>query len=307
MNPESTPIFLAGPTAVGKSEVALQLAQEISGEIISVDSMQVYQGLDIGTAKPSPQERTITPHHLIDVANLNQQFDAKRFVTLATQARHEIEQRGNRPIFCGGTGFYFKAYLEGLDELPPRDSELRTQLEQTPLAILLAELQQKDPVLFPTIDPKNTRRVVRALEIIRLTSHPVSTQRKKRNPETATSTSNPIIVLSRSATSLRERINRRVDAMIQAGLVDETKTWLDCGLKEHPTASQALGYRQIIDRLHHHNSLTETVGLIKTKTWQYARRQRTWFRKQKNTIWLDLDQIPPKNRSAAVLSARRNV
>jgi tRNA dimethylallyltransferase len=171
------PIFLAGPTAVGKSALALALAEQHGGEIISVDSMQVYRGLDIGTAKPTAAERARVPHHLIDVADLTEAFDAAKFVALAQQAVLEIQSRGRFPIFCGGTGLYFKAYLEGLGEAPPSDEKLRAELDATPLADLLRELEQRDPITFAKIDRQNPRRVIRALEVIRLTGKPFSAQR----------------------------------------------------------------------------------------------------------------------------------
>jgi tRNA dimethylallyltransferase len=170
-------ILLAGPTAVGKSAVALNLAERLGGEIISVDSMQVYRGLDLGTAKPTAAEREAVPHHLIDVADLTQAFDAAQFVRLAQAAAEEILRRQRAPILCGGTGLYFKAFLEGLGEAPPSNLELRSQLEKTSLPELLSELQERDPATFAEIDRQNPRRVVRALEVIRITGKPFHEQR----------------------------------------------------------------------------------------------------------------------------------
>lgn len=170
-------VFIAGPTAVGKSALALALAEQCGGEIISVDSMQVYRGLDIGTAKPTATERARVPHHLIDVVELTEAFDAAKFVALAQQAVTEIQARGRRPIFCGGTGLYFKAYLEGLGDAPASDEKLRAELEAAPLVELLRELELSDPVTFAKIDRQNPRRVIRALEVIRLTGKPFSAQR----------------------------------------------------------------------------------------------------------------------------------
>ena len=172
-----TPIFIAGPTAVGKSEIALRLAEQLGGEIISVDSMQVYRGLDIGTAKPSPAERARVPHHLIDICDLTESFDAAQFARLAHRAVAEIQSRGRVPILCGGTGLYFKAFLEGLGEAPSADAKLRAELEATPLENLLEELRERDPAAYEKIDKKNPRRVIRAVEVIRLTGKPFSEQR----------------------------------------------------------------------------------------------------------------------------------
>jgi tRNA dimethylallyltransferase len=173
------PIFIAGPTAVGKSEVALVLAEQISGEIISVDSMQVYRGLDLGTAKPGAAARKRVPHHLIDVVELTEPFDAAKFARLAHQAVAEIRSRGRVPILCGGTGFYFKAFLEGLGEAPAADARLRAELEAMPLDDLLRELEQRDSATFAKIDRQNPRRVIRAVEVIRLTGKPFSAQRAR--------------------------------------------------------------------------------------------------------------------------------
>ena len=171
------PVFLAGPTAVGKSAVALALAEAIGGEIISVDSMQVYRGLDLGTAKPTTAEQARVPHHLLDVSELRAAFDAAQFVRLAQTAMQEIQARGRTPIFCGGTGLYFTAFLEGLGEAPATNEKLRAELAAAPLAELLAELQARDPATFENIDRKNPRRVLRAVEVIRLTGRKYSEQR----------------------------------------------------------------------------------------------------------------------------------
>jgi tRNA dimethylallyltransferase len=292
------PLFLAGPTASGKSAVALALAERHGGEIISVDSMQVYRGLDLGTAKPSAAERARVPHHLLDVADLTEPFNAARFVALARAAEADIRARGRWPIYCGGTGLYFKALLSGLGDSPPGDAAVRAQLEATPLPELLRELEQRDPATFARIDRANPRRVVRALEVIRLTGRPYSEQRtgwdkpenaelespnpkpQTRNPKPETQNPGAIFVLERDPADLRARIEARVDAMFAAGLVAETRALLARGLTENRTALQALGYRQVVEHLHGARDLAATIALVKTRTWQFARRQRTWFRHQ---------------------------
>ena len=180
------PFFLAGPTAVGKSGIALALAEQIGGEIISVDSMQVYRGLDIGTAKPTVAESKKISHHLIDVCNLSEAFDAAQFIRLAQKAVEEIQLRRHTPIFCGGTGLYIKAFLDGLGEAPPADETIRAELEAAPFEALLAELRARDPAAYEKIDKKNPRRVIRAVEVIRLTGKKFSDQRaewKTQNPK----------------------------------------------------------------------------------------------------------------------------
>lgn len=281
------PVFLAGPTAVGKSALALALAESLGGEIISVDSMQVYRGLDLGTAKPSAAERARVPHHLLDVADLSAAFDAAQFVRLATAAVVKIQARGRVPIFCGGTGLYFKAWLEGLGEAPPSDARVRAELEVTPLAELLAELEQRDPLTYARIDRQNPRRVIRAVEVIRLTGKPFSAQRANWNPEVRSQKSEVIFCFSREPADLRARIETRVDTMFAAGLVDETRALLSLGLQQNRNAMQALGYRQVAAHLAGERGLAETIALVKTKTWQFARRQGTWFRSQ-----LSVERVP---------------
>ena len=291
VNPPSSPapVFLAGPTAVGKSAIALGWAERIGGEIISVDSMQVYRGLDIGTAKPSPAEQARVPHHLIDVADLAEAFDAAKFLRLAQAAVQTVQARGRVPIFCGGTGLYFKAWLEGLGDAPPADAAVRAELAATPLAELLVELKQRDPECFARIDRQNPRRVVRALEVIRLTGQPFSKQRAEWNAECgATGQAPTVIGLTREPEDLRARIEARVDAMFAAGLVDETSRLLTAGLERNPTAMQAIGYRQVVEHLRGERGLSETIALVKTRTWQFARRQRTWLRRQLPVVWVPL-------------------
>jgi tRNA dimethylallyltransferase len=288
------PIFIAGPTASGKSEIALRVAERLGGEIISVDSMQVYRGLDVGTAKPTAAERARVPHHLIDLCDLTEAFDAAQFARLAKVAIGEIQARGRVPILCGGTGLYFKALLDGVGAAPPGDAALRAELERLPLAVLLEELQARDPVSFGRIDRQNPRRVVRAVEVIRLTGKPFSEQRTPWDAATGpVGKPNPrFIGLLRSNSDLQTRINARVDAMFRHGLVAETEHLLRHGLAENPTALQAIGYRQVVDYLSRPArtpaALAETIELVKIRTRQYAKRQLTWFRRHANAVWLEL-------------------
>jgi tRNA dimethylallyltransferase len=290
-NPEPPPVFLAGPTAAGKSAVALELAERIEGEIISVDSMQVYRGMNIGTAKPSPEEQKRAPHHLIDMAGLDESFDAARFVALARAAVKEIRGRGRLPIFCGGTGLYFRAYLEGLGNAPPSDPKLRAELEAAPLEKLLTELEQRDLAAFHKIDRKNPRRVVRALEVIRLTGKTFSGQRAVWQPGCAEAPGH-FFGLTRPPGDLSERIRLRVDEMFARGLVAETEQLLQRGLAENPTAMQALGYRQVVEHLRGERPLPETIELVKIRTRQFAKRQSTWFRRQMRLEWISMEEAP---------------
>jgi tRNA dimethylallyltransferase len=282
-------LCLAGPTATGKSEIALLLAEQLGGEIISVDSMQVYRGMDIGTAKPGPGERRRVPHHLIDVVDLANTFDAAQFARLAHKAVEEIRGRNRLPILCGGTGLYFRAFLEGLGDSPAADPMLRAQLEATPMSDLLQELKERDPATFEKIDHENPRRVVRALEVIRLTGKPFSVQRAAWASSTGdpNSQSATFIGLLREPEDLHSRIAARVERMFRLGLVEEVRQLLQCGLAQNRNAVQAIGYRQVVEYLGGERSLTETVELVKIRTRQFAKRQITWFRQQAQLQWIE--------------------
>jgi tRNA dimethylallyltransferase len=284
-----SPIFIAGPTAVGKSEIALLLAEKIGGEIISADSMQVYRGLDIGTAKPSSAERVCVPHHLIDICDLTENFDAAQFIRLAQKAVEEIQSRNKTPIFCGGTGLYFKAFLSGLGEAPATNPELRAELEAASFESLLRELKERDAAAYEKIDKQNPRRVIRAVEVIRLTGKKFSEQRAEWKAQSAI----PIIktnfyCFTRPPADLHARINARVDAMFARGLVEETRGLLTRGLEQNKTAMQAIGYRQVAEHLRGERPLAETVELVKSRTRQFAKRQLTWFRRQLDPEWIEL-------------------
>ncbi len=293
------PVVLAGPTASGKSAVALELAAIANGEIVSVDSMQVYRGLDVGTAKPSAAERARIPHHLVDVVGLTESFDAARFVALATEAIVSIQSRGRLPILCGGTGLYFNAWLNGLGTAPAPDPALRAELEAMPLAALLDELARRDSVTFDEIDVENRRRVVRAVEVIRITDKPFS-QMRAAWPERAPALAGRSFGLERPRPELVARIDRRVDAMFASGLVEETQRLLGQGLAENRTAMQAIGYRQVAEHLRGERGLRDTVELVKVRTRQFAKRQGTWFRGQ-----LDLHWIETPSGDAPEITARR--
>ena len=279
MSAQRTPIYIAGPTASGKSALAMSIADSLQGEIISVDSMQVYQGMDIGTTKPSKAERTEVRHHLVDIRDLQQSFDAAQFVEEATTAIQDIQARSRLPILCGGTGLYMKALMEGLGSAPSPDRKLRTTLESTPLDALLAELERTDPKTFQRIDTKNPRRVIRAIEILRLTGKPV---KESQSDWTDSSPKNRfgIYLIDQDRDDLYRRINDRVDQMLERGLVDETRHLLAHGLRENKTAMQALGYRQSVECLEGQLPVNELGERIQAKTRQFARRQATWFRNQ---------------------------
>ena len=282
------PVFIAGSTAVGKSEIALAFAEQLGGEIISVDSMQVYRGLDIGTAKPSSAERARVPHHLIDICDLTESFDAAQFIRLAQKAVEEIQSRGHVPVFCGGTGLYFKAFLSGLGEAPSANPELRAELEKIPFEKLLGELRERDPEAYEKIDKQNPRRVIRAVEVIRLTGKKFSEQRAEWRSQPLTLNHQLFYCLTRQPADLHARINNRVDEMFRRGLVDETRELLKRGLEQNQTAMQAIGYRQVMEHLRGERNLAETIEQVKISTRQFAKRQLTWFRRQLAPEWIEL-------------------
>jgi tRNA dimethylallyltransferase len=282
------PIFLAGPTAVGKSAIALALVEKIGGEIVSVDSMQVYRGLDIGTAKPTADERARVSHHLIDVCDLTEAFDAAQFIRLAQKVVAEIQSRSKTPVFCGGTGLYFKAFLDGLGDAPATDAKLRAELEAAPLEKLLEELRARDLTTFEKIDRQNPRRVVRAVEVIRLTGKKFSEQRSDWNTHHSPLAIRHFYCFTRPAADMHARINTRVDEMFRRGIVAETEQLLKHGLAGNKFAMQAIGYRQVVEHLRGERGLAETIELVKIRTRQFAKRQLTWFRRHGNCEWIEL-------------------
>jgi tRNA dimethylallyltransferase len=297
---------LIGCTGVGKSAVAQALARRVGAEIISVDSMQVYRGLDIGTAKPSLVQRAEIHHHLVDICSLDEPFSAADFVVRATEAASAIRGRHRGTLFCGGTGLYLKAFIEGLGEGPPGDQGLRRQLESRPVESLLEELKARDPITYQHIDPRNRRRVVRALEIILATGRPWVGHRapwSTHSPERSSSSRVHVVVLERARGDLRQRIDGRVEAMFKRGLVAETARLIDQGLRTSPTARQAIGYRQVVEYLDGFRSLEDTVTLVKQRTWQYARRQATWNRHQFQAEWKEVGPDADPEAVAALLEA----
>jgi tRNA dimethylallyltransferase len=273
--------FLAGPTAVGKSEVGVALAQRINAEIVSLDSMSLYRGMDVGTAKPSHQLRQIAPHHLIDVLDPHEEFSVAQYVGAAANVVNEIVARDRVPLFVGGTGLYLRSLLRGVFEGPSADPELRRDLEADAVRLtpeeLHGRLQSVDPASADRIHPHDVRRVIRALEVYTRTGVPLSQfQRQLVLPPDQRPQN--VFWLSPPRAWLYDRINRRVDAMLQEGLLDEVRGLLAAPLPLSRTARQALGYQETIDHLQGRCSLEETVTRIQTRTRQFAKRQHTWFR-----------------------------
>jgi tRNA dimethylallyltransferase len=279
-------VFLVGPTAVGKSAVALELARLIEIEIVSADSMQVYRGMDIGTAKPTVAERARVPHHLIDVCEVSDVFDAKRFVDLASEVITGIHARGKTALVAGGTGLYVRALRRGLFEGPSRNRELRARLEKMNAAQLFEKLQGVDPRTAQRIDRHNPRRLVRALEVFYETGRPISELQRQWPKDGPLHDASPLVCLSRDRDDLYARIEKRIDGQVLAGWVDEVRRLLPHGVEKNATAMQAAGYRELIAHVHGDLSLDEAVALIKTRTRQLAKRQLTWFRREPQVDWI---------------------
>ena len=283
--------FLLGPTASGKSSVGLCLAGMIEAEILSVDSMQVYRGMNIGTAKATAAELALVPHHLIDVVEPSESFSAARFAQLASHAISEIDSRGRRVLAVGGTALYAKALAEGLFDGPGGDSELRGKLKARAAregsATLHRELAQVDPAGAQRIHPNDLRRIIRALEVFELTGKPISSLQQqfgKANP----AYNCHYVCLRRDREDLHHRINGRVKAMIQAGLVEEVRSLLAGPGGMSVQAKQALGYQEIINHLAGQTDLPHTIEAIKIHTRQFAKRQLTWFRRFPKVTWLEV-------------------
>lgn len=278
-------VAVVGPTASGKTKLSIAIAEAFGGEVISADSRQIYRGMDIGTAKPSHEEMRGIPHHLIDIKNPDEPYTVAEYKQDAVAAIEAVLRGGDLPILAGGTGLYVRAVVENL-AIPhvASDPELRASLEKEMSAKGLPALFQKlvalDPEAAYIVDSNNPRRVIRALEVALATGKPFTAQRKKHPPLFHFLQ----IGICPTPEVLRERINTRIDAMLTDGLVAEVETLL----KKYgeAIALDAIGYREIIGYLRGETSLVAAVALMKTNTWHYAKRQLTWFRRDKEIHWI---------------------
>ncbi|MEX0676222.1 MAG: tRNA (adenosine(37)-N6)-dimethylallyltransferase MiaA [Pirellulales bacterium] len=273
--------FLTGPTASGKTTVAIELARLLGAEIISLDSMALYRGMDIGTAKPTEVERAGIVHHLIDVIEPNEKYSVAQYVLAADETVRQIEARGATPLFVGGTPLYLKALLRGIFRGPPADWQLRRRLqavaENEGHEGLHARLAAVDPLSARRLHPRDTRRVIRALEVFEKTGQSIS-ELQKQFDRARPADECRVFVLDWPREELGQRIDRRVDAMFRKGLVDEVRRLLASPTPPGRTASQTIGYREVIEHLRGAREFSETVELVKLRTRQFAKRQMTWFR-----------------------------
>ena len=273
--------YLTGPTASGKTEIGLELAILLNAEIVSMDSMTLYREMDIGTAKPTAEQRQRVPHHLLDILSPVEEYSVSNYLKAARRTIADIRRRGREVLFVGGTPLYLKALLRGIFEGPPADWEFRQQIEEelrtVDLATLHERLRQVDPLSAAKLHPHDKRRIIRALEVYYLTGRPIShlqTQFEEGLPAERCK----VFVLQWPRARLHERIHARVDVMFAAGLVDEVCDLLARYGSLGRTASQAVGYREVIEHLEGRRDLTATIEAVKTRTRRFARRQETWFR-----------------------------
>ena len=283
--------FIVGPTATGKSELAADVAREIDGEIVSADAFQIYQGLDLLTAKPHPSTLAKMPHHLIGTTPVSEDMNAEKYRRAATRAINEINSRGKVAIIAGGSGLYVKALTHGLARLPTSDPKLREKLNTMTLDELRSRLHDLDPEAAETIDTRNRRRLVRALEICLLTGKPASTAVAPTGRGDSGCPGSPIpatgVFVFRDREELYQRINQRVEAMFEQGAIEEVRA---AGATS-ATASQMIGLRQIRELLNEEMSLSQCVAEIQQATRRYAKRQLTWFRRQTNFAPLNLSLL----------------
>jgi len=298
--------FIVGCTASGKAPVARELARRLGGQIVSVDSMKVYRRMDIGTAKPDAAARAEIPHHCIDIVEPSEHFSVARYVEHADRAIEQIASAGDVVLAAGGTGLYAKALSEGLFEGPGADAELRARLkaraQREGLAALHADLARADPQAAERIHPNDEKRIVRALEVHELTGEPISTLQQQWG-SSAPRHDCVFIGVRRDKADINARINARVRRMIEQGLRDEVAGLLaePAGLSRQ--AAQALGYAEMTDHLRGRCSLDEAVERIKINTRQFAKRQRTWFRRFPNVNWIDVETDAPPGAVAEAATA----
>ncbi len=284
-------VVLTGPTAVGKTKASIELAKSIGGEIISADSMQVYRYMDIGSAKISKEEMEGVPHYLVDVLDPREDFHVVKFQEMAKSAMEEIYSHGHIPILVGGTGFYIQALVYDIDFTnKDEDTSIRRKLEtfadQEGLEALHERLRKVDPKSAELIHANNKKRVIRALEFFEQTGKPISehneTEKAKESPYDFR-----YFVLTDDRQRLYNRIDQRVDLMIEKGLVEEVKGLRQMGCKKDMVSMQGLGYKEILEYLDGDTSLEEAIYKIKRDTRHFAKRQLTWFRRERQVIWLN--------------------
>jgi tRNA dimethylallyltransferase len=311
MSPASVrALVLVGPTAVGKTSLSLDLARALDAEIVSADSRQLYRGMDVGTASPSPDELAAVPHHLVSVADPTDGWSAGRWARAAASAIGEIASRGKAALVVGGSGLYVRALREGLSDLPA-DPELRARLDAECAdhgpEVLHARLAEADPETAASVHPRNRHRVIRALEILILSGQPVGEARRSRAPHADARFPAPMVGLRRDRSALDGRIERRVSAMFDAGFLDEVRRLLSEGFGPEWPAYQTLGYPQAVACVRGELSEADAIAAIGQGTRRFARRQMTWFRGEAGLPWIDLTEEGPGPDVQALVDHARPV
>lgn len=275
-------LVLAGPTAVGKTAVALELAPRLNAEIVALDSMTLYRGMDIGTAKPTPAEQARTPHHLLDVLDPHEEYSVADYLATAADATTQILERGKRPLFVGGAGLYLKGLLRGVFEGPAANWPLRHELEEIATrqgpAVLHAQLRQVDPALADRLPPTDVRRVIRGLEVFRQTGTPLSQLQQQQGPRPVEERPARVSWLAPRREWLAQRIDTRVEAMFAQGFIAEVDRLRRCPGGVGRTAGMALGYKELLEAFATGRDPATTLPEIQLRTRQFAKRQQTWFR-----------------------------
>lgn len=314
MNPETPIIALVGPTAVGKTRLALDVALELDAEIVSIDSMQVYRGMDAGTSKPSPEDREMVPFHLLDVVDTATGFSVARFKDMADDAMADIVSRGKTPFLVGGSGLYYRAVADDLDFANVSGSELfrvevREELEDMTTDELYELLKEEDGRAAEEVGRSNRRRVIRALEVARCCDRLMS---ERQHSWSDFSSPYDLIAagLEMERDLLYHLIDSRVDSMFENGLESEVRSLRSAGLERGTTAGEALGYKQVLGYLDGEMTLAEAVREIKKRTRNYAKRQLTWFKKDPRIEWFKIGgtpEDPPEELDEALRETRHRV
>lgn len=283
-------ITIAGPTASGKTALSIQLAKEIGGEIVSCDSMQVYKDMDIGTAKPTLEEQEGIPHHMLSVAEPWEDFSVSRYCAMADPIVEDILRRGKSPIIVGGTGLYMDALIRGNAFAPCPSTGRRAELEALAasqgIEAVIEKLQKVDPESAARLHPSDQKRIIRAMEVYLETGMTITEHNRKTQEIPPKYQPIRFALTDRQRQTLYDRIDRRVDAMLEAGLMEEIQGLLARGIPEKCTAMQAIGYKEFVAALHGECSMEEAAQQVKQSSRRYAKRQLTWFRRNPENIWL---------------------
>ena len=301
-------ICIAGPTASGKTALAVELAKQLGGEVISCDSMQIYKGMDIGTAKPTFEEMQGIPHHMLDVCEPAEDFSVSRYCEMADPILQDILSRGKTAIIAGGTGLYMDALIRGNDFAPCPATGMREKLEaqadEVGMEVMLEQLRQIDSEAAARLHVADRKRIIRALEVYYETGETITAHNLRTQAIPPKYTPVWFALEDQNRQDLYDRIDSRVDIMLEQGLMDEIRTLLDAGIPEKCTAMQAIGYKEFVDAVHGRCSVEEAAALVKQSSRRYAKRQLTWFRRNQAIHWLRREK---GQTTAEIVAAARQI